>query len=293
MTLQDSQNLLNSVNYASQSVNNMLGAIQNLNNNRLQREQWNYQKQLNEQTMQREDTSISRMIKDLQSAGLSKTLAAGSSGYDSGYVNAGTAPQYDIYDRTALAASLQKTMADTRYVNELAANEGVRGQVMGAQARLYMANVAQAEADALLKTGQAAYLGVSARVANQQINESVARTRSYLKSLQLTDSQISDIESQISLRSAQEGKIDAETITEYARRRNINVSTLQMQSYIDKIEAEIAGLNMDAKIKEMDAYYMAQMGTKMPFTDYGLVGDVAGNAIQGTIYSGLNRIFNK
>lgn len=259
----DPGNLLDSLNYANQSFQNLNASLEAIANRKAQERQLEYQKTLNNQTMQREDTAISRMVKDLESAGLSKTLAAGTTGYDSGYVNAGQAPQMDSVSRFAAAASISKTMADTRYVNELAANEGIRGQVMGAQGQLYLAQVAGVQADALLKTGQAAYLGVSARVAAQQIEESKARSRTYLVSLGLTEAEIRKIESQITLNNAQEGKIGAETITEYLRQENIYLTNQQINVYMNKLLAEMQGIQYSNLIKQMEGYWMANTGTHM------------------------------
>lgn len=60
----------------------------------LSKEQFEYQKQLNELTMQREDTSYQRQIKDLQSAGLSPLMIG--NGANASPLTSASAPQFDI-----------------------------------------------------------------------------------------------------------------------------------------------------------------------------------------------------
>lgn len=61
----------------------------------LQQEQFQYQKDLNELQMQREDNAMQRQVADLQAAGFSPLAAIGGSGSAAGSLNAGSAPQYD------------------------------------------------------------------------------------------------------------------------------------------------------------------------------------------------------
>ena len=61
----------------------------------LQQEQFQYQKDLNELQMQREDNAMQRQVADLKAAGFSPLAAIGGSGSAAGSLNAGTAPQYD------------------------------------------------------------------------------------------------------------------------------------------------------------------------------------------------------
>jgi len=63
-----------------------------LENMRMQREQQNYDRDIQQQIFQREDTAIQRQAADLEAAGLSKTLAAGG-GAGAGQVVHSQAPQ--------------------------------------------------------------------------------------------------------------------------------------------------------------------------------------------------------
>lgn len=79
----------------SSIVNGISGAVQSSKNYKLQKEQFEYQKQLQERMFEREDTAVQRQAADMAKAGLSKTLAAGG-GASSGPVVQTQAPQMDI-----------------------------------------------------------------------------------------------------------------------------------------------------------------------------------------------------
>lgn len=62
---------------ASQAVGGLFNIGTGIANYFQQKKQFEYQKQLNERIMQREDTAVQRRAEDLKNAGLSQTLAAG------------------------------------------------------------------------------------------------------------------------------------------------------------------------------------------------------------------------
>lgn len=79
----------------------------NEENLKFQKEQWEYNKKLQERIFQREDSAVQRASQDLSAAGLSKTLAAGS-GAGTGAIVAQTAPQNDISSTIAPQLEMAK-----------------------------------------------------------------------------------------------------------------------------------------------------------------------------------------
>lgn len=92
-------------------------------NYNLQREQFEYQKELNEIQMAREDNAMTRRSEDLKNAGINPLLAAGGAGAASGQMNAGNAPQENRVNRMeemmrmlTMKAQYHHTLADTKKV---------------------------------------------------------------------------------------------------------------------------------------------------------------------------------
>lgn len=86
----------------NQSAQNVISAYQAKTskdyaekNYNLQSENLDYQKALQQQIFDREDTALQRYVSDLKKAGLNPQLAAGSSGSDAGSVVSTSAPQKD------------------------------------------------------------------------------------------------------------------------------------------------------------------------------------------------------
>jgi hypothetical protein len=108
---------LGSLLNAGASVGNWLSGNQaNEQNSQLSREQYEYQKGLNALQMQREDTSVQRRVADLKAAGLSPTLASGSSA-STAPVRAGEAPSrsYTPLDASPIEAALRYRQMDADY----------------------------------------------------------------------------------------------------------------------------------------------------------------------------------
>lgn len=75
-------------------MNGITGAVTSSKNYKLQKEQLEYQKKLQQQIFDREDNAVQRRAADMAKAGLSKTLAAGGSA-STGPVVQTQAPQID------------------------------------------------------------------------------------------------------------------------------------------------------------------------------------------------------
>lgn len=131
--------------------------LQGVGNYFLQKENLDWQKSAQQTTWQREDTAVQRRAKDLEAAGLSKTLAAGGSAQTSGPIST-TAPQFEGVgggiDKAAMAlnlmrqkAEIAKTYADTEAIKlqgQLAIDQAAKTrQDTSASAQLTPLNVAR------------------------------------------------------------------------------------------------------------------------------------------------------
>lgn len=113
-----------------------IGARQNRQNLRHQREVHEYQKRLQERLFAREDNAVQRRAADLEAAGLSKTLAAGSAAPAGGVVGT-TAPQH--------TRDLGRQVADIDALNLMKMKEEVG--VTAAQKRLLVAQAEKARTE--------------------------------------------------------------------------------------------------------------------------------------------------
>lgn len=113
------QSTISSLGAAGSAVSGVLGSFLNYG---MQKQQFDYQKALQERIFEREDTAVQRRMADLESAGLNKQLAVGSSA-NSGSVVPVSAPQFsgastglarlgDLMTIATSMANLSRTQAD-------------------------------------------------------------------------------------------------------------------------------------------------------------------------------------
>lgn len=93
----------------------------------LQREQFEYQKQLNQTAMDREDNAVQRRAADLMSAGLSPTLAAGSAA-QTAHMSSAPAPQHDVDHRANAHAIASQIAMGLQLENMVAQNSYLKAQ---------------------------------------------------------------------------------------------------------------------------------------------------------------------
>ena len=113
-----------------------------------QQDQYNYSRDLQQQLFGREDTSVARRALDLESVGLSKTLAAGS-GAGAGSIVSTTAPQRDVPENDAgLVLGLLSMDKDFQMKDAQIANLIQQNSNLNTQEKLLNAQTKQAYAQA-------------------------------------------------------------------------------------------------------------------------------------------------
>lgn len=105
-----------------------------------QKTQWDYQKQLNNLAMQREDTAFQRARADLEKAGLSPLML--SSGAGAQALNAGVAPQYDVNGVNTAYGAKQDALERRR--QQINANRQFRFQQKQANRQLALQSASMA-----------------------------------------------------------------------------------------------------------------------------------------------------
>ncbi|QCS36940.1 DNA pilot protein [Tortoise microvirus 30] len=108
------------MNYFNDIANQMLNIFDfgmrhttNLQNYNLQKDIFKWQKKTQQDIFNRDDNAVQRRVADLQAAGLSPTLAAGSAAGTSGAVHANVPhKEHASFDNILLGATIRKTMAD-------------------------------------------------------------------------------------------------------------------------------------------------------------------------------------
>ena len=101
-------------------IGTAFGIMQNERDYAFAKDQFDYQKALNQQTMEREDTAIQRRVADLEAAGLNKNLAAGSAASASNMSTFGGRPNQRGIDFDFMSAvyQAQQQKLQTEYMRE-------------------------------------------------------------------------------------------------------------------------------------------------------------------------------
>ena len=239
-------------------------------NMKYQQENLAYQKQLQQTIFKREDTAVQRRAEDLAKAGLSKTLAAGSSA-GAGTVVGTSAPQSDTFSRIVQAIALQKERAETEKITAEAVNERARSEMIIEQIQKTKAETAYTVARTALAGGQTEYLGVQSDQVRQLIEKAKVEVEHEMLKMKYTQAQID----------------------EAASRKNYVEAQTEVQKTYDKLLLEkVTGQIYANDMQYLDNLYVYRYGNKMPSpTTWGKMFDqgwslLAKDNVKGT-YEGV------
>ena len=243
----------------------LTGAYESYKNVELQKDNLEWQKYVQNQNWERADSAVQRRAADLQNAGLSKTLAAGS-GADVGDVVQTSAPQSSIVDQLLKGMSLMKTLREADNVAAQTAQMEANTKYLQQQYATSKSQEALNYANAAMMDQRTEYYGVSTEYTRQLVEQAEKRTEQILKDMEYTQEQIN-------------------TQKEKYREAVANADMAEAKStrYAEILESEIAATKLDNDQKEMENAYMAGTGQHMGSSNSitGLIGGYVKNIMDG------------
>lgn len=171
-------------------INSIIGGIQGIKNLKFQKDVFTYQKELQNKMFRREDNAVQRKARDLELAGLSKTLAAGG-GAQAGPVVKVDAPQADfskmsqgisqIAEAPVLAMEMMKMKQDVARTK--AQNELIKAQAEKTKAetdfmsKMNPLKITEKEVDLMFKE----------QLTQEKLNNLIWKNESAIKNLDIID----------------------------------------------------------------------------------------------------------
>lgn len=259
-----------------------------------------YQKYLQNQIFAREDNSVQRRVADLQSAGLSKTLAAGdgagagsvvSTSPFSGSFN-GKAPQMSQVDLLSTALSLADAASMIKKTNAEAENLLKQNQKMDSEMLVNDAQTAFIKAKTAVEEGNLGILSLT----GQQIQTTIDYTKGLIRKV---DEEIKSIQTGIRKSDweyryllPQELQYKVESVANLRREgRYITANTVYRDLQSDLLTQQIFEKEWQNKILELDYNYQQQTGFKPSPNNNWIVNLGAGLTQSGLVQKAIEAVF--
>lgn len=266
---------------------------------------FNYQKAIQNQIFAREDNAIQRRASDLQAAGLSKTLAAGSGagagsvvstspfsgGFDgSGF--GGKAPERSAVDLLSTALSFAEASASIKKVNAEAENLLKQNEKMDSEMLVNDAQTAWIKAKTAVEEGQLGILSLT----GQQIQTTIDYTKGLMNKIDVEIKSLqngirkSDWEYRYLL--PQELQYKVEQVANLRREgRYITANTVYKDLQSDLLTQQIFEKEWQNKILELDYNYQQQTGFKPAPNNNWIVNLGAGLSQSGLVQKAVEAVF--
>lgn len=212
-----------------------------------------YNRKLQERIFEREDTRYQRAVKDLQAAGLSKTLAVGSGGSNAGAVVSSSSSQMDMLSRLQASEALEYQKAQTENLRVQTAN-------LATDKKYKEAQIDNLEADTSNKQ-QSFELGEQQKLLNsidydtkvQALESAKLQYRIDLKKEGMADKEIDKLMAEIDQIKSNTAHINAMTDESKAR----------LYKYFELVDKELEMKGIDVSMAQKELDYINTYGSKM------------------------------
>ncbi len=264
-----------------------------------------YQQALQNQIFAREDNAIQRRASDLQAAGLSKTLAAGSgagagsvvstspfTGSFDGSGFSGKSPERSAVDLLSTAMSFAQASASIKKVNAEAENLLKQNQKMDSDMLVNEAQTLLIKAKTAVEEGNLGILSLTGK----QIQTTIDYTKGLMNKV---DAEIKSIQQGISIKDwefkymfPQELQYKIEQVANLRREgRYTTANTVYKDLQSDLLTQQIFEKEWQNKILELDYNYQQQTGFKPAPNNNWIVNLGAGLSQSGLVQKAVEAVF--
>lgn len=240
-------------------------ALQNLG---LQQDAYEYEKGLQQEIFAREDNAVQRRALDLEKAGLSKTLAAGSAANAGSAVNV-SAPQMNYNpNEIGVFSALMDAYNQSRQTSSLMALQEAQSNLAYAEARKVNSEANISEQTGMVKAlADIDFTLADTNLTKKQIESVETQIKNYVSQSRLNNANVERIYTELGLTPLQAKKLTAETNLLVQQNRYYSSMSsktkLELQGIIlnyVKTMSEIKSTNISNEVKEYDLNYMRQQG---------------------------------